>query len=372
MRLPLVPPSAATRAKLERLAGELGLLKHAPVPEGDAGMLLNKAELAAIAGLAELGRAHSQRFSEPIVCGTLGVCFRVVDCVTAASMVSVLPVDGLRAMGGPRQFAQPRYATRAQSHGVAEGEAEYRRADATGCSSSPIPIDFADHAGYTSHLRRQDADRLGRDAWAYGACRTGRSWANRPPKERPGNSFIVYHGAEAKDFDLKLEIKAEWGGGSGVQYRSSTGHSAGPRGRQGRSAARSSLGDDRAAGRFLVPGERASQGVQRTALLAEHLARDRRVAGQVVQSLAGKISAVGGEHWRPGQAGSLCQRWRVEPVHDHRAGRSVSHILNGQLMAVLVDDDAASTNNVSGLIGLQIEGTPCKVSFRNIWLRKID
>jgi 4-hydroxy-tetrahydrodipicolinate synthase len=34
MRLPLVPPSSATRAKLERLAGELGLLKLAPVPEG--------------------------------------------------------------------------------------------------------------------------------------------------------------------------------------------------------------------------------------------------------------------------------------------------------------------------------------------------
>ncbi len=34
LRLPLVPPTAATRAKLERLAGEMGLLKHAPVPEG--------------------------------------------------------------------------------------------------------------------------------------------------------------------------------------------------------------------------------------------------------------------------------------------------------------------------------------------------
>jgi len=34
LRLPLVTPSAATRARLERLAGELGLLKHAPVPEG--------------------------------------------------------------------------------------------------------------------------------------------------------------------------------------------------------------------------------------------------------------------------------------------------------------------------------------------------
>ncbi|HVC48493.1 MAG TPA: 4-hydroxy-tetrahydrodipicolinate synthase [Terracidiphilus sp.] len=32
VRLPLVPPTAATRARLERLAGELGLLKHAPIP----------------------------------------------------------------------------------------------------------------------------------------------------------------------------------------------------------------------------------------------------------------------------------------------------------------------------------------------------
>jgi 4-hydroxy-tetrahydrodipicolinate synthase len=34
VRLPLVPPAAATRAKLELLAGELGLLKHVPIPAG--------------------------------------------------------------------------------------------------------------------------------------------------------------------------------------------------------------------------------------------------------------------------------------------------------------------------------------------------
>jgi 4-hydroxy-tetrahydrodipicolinate synthase len=32
MRLPLVPPGPATRARLERMAGELDLLKHAPLP----------------------------------------------------------------------------------------------------------------------------------------------------------------------------------------------------------------------------------------------------------------------------------------------------------------------------------------------------
>ena len=53
-------------------------------------------------------------------------------------------------------------------------------------------------------------------------------------------------------------------------------------------------------------------------------------------------------------------------------GGVILHILNGQLMAVLVDDDPASSNNVSGLFGLQIEGTPCKVSFRNLWLKKLN
>src|ERR1039458_9137962 len=34
VRLPLAPPTPATRARLERLAGELGLLKQTPAPEG--------------------------------------------------------------------------------------------------------------------------------------------------------------------------------------------------------------------------------------------------------------------------------------------------------------------------------------------------
>jgi 4-hydroxy-tetrahydrodipicolinate synthase len=38
LRLPLVTPAATTRAKLERLAGELGLLKFAPTPAGDMRM----------------------------------------------------------------------------------------------------------------------------------------------------------------------------------------------------------------------------------------------------------------------------------------------------------------------------------------------
>jgi hypothetical protein len=47
------------------------------------------------------------------------------------------------------------------------------------------------------------------------------------------------------------------------------------------------------------------------------------------------------------------------------------HILNGQLMAVMIDDDPTSSNNESGLIGIEIESIT-KVYVRNIWIKKLD
>ena len=52
-------------------------------------------------------------------------------------------------------------------------------------------------------------------------------------------------------------------------------------------------------------------------------------------------------------------------------GGTFIHVLNGQLMAVYVDDDPASTNNQNGLIGIEIEGAPSKVLVRNVWLKNL-
>ena len=38
-----------------------------------------------------------------------------------------------------------------------------------------------------------------------------------------GNNYIVFRGDKARDFDLKLQMKIEKGGGGGIQYRSVTG-----------------------------------------------------------------------------------------------------------------------------------------------------
>ena len=54
-----------------------------------------------------------------------------------------------------------------------------------------------------------------------------------------------------------------------------------------------------------------------------------------------------------------------------KRGGTFLHVLNGQLMAVMIDDDPASSNNASGQFGIEIEATT-KVWVRNIWVKKLS
>jgi hypothetical protein len=191
-------------------------------------------------------------------------------------------------------------------------------------------------------------------------------------EKNAGNSFLVYHGVEAKDFDLKLEIKVEWGGGSGVQYRSSTGIPP------GRAAGK---GEPPLDPRWVMIGPQAdfwypvSERAKNYSgqLYSQNTSRGIIAwRGQVVQALPGKFPQLVGVIGDRATLGSLVKDGEWNQYTIVARGGVIMHILNGQLMAVLVDDDPASSNNVSGLFGLQIEGVPCKVSFRDLWLKKID
>ena len=56
-----------------------------------------------------------------------------------------------------------------------------------------------------------------------GASKTASWWAKRCEGKPKGNNYIVYRGDKTRDFDLKLQMKIEKGGGGGIQYRSVTG-----------------------------------------------------------------------------------------------------------------------------------------------------
>jgi hypothetical protein len=239
----------------------------------------------------------------------------------------------------------------------------------------PDPMDFAAHDGYTSLF---DGKTLAGWDGQPGVWRVedgaivGETSPEMFVRYAFPNTFLIYRGVTAKEFDLKLELKVEKGGGSGIQYRSSAGTPP------GQAAGKASEGRDP---RWAMIGPQAdfwfpvdAKARQYSGQLYSQNTSRGIIAwrGQVVQTLPGKIPQLVGVIGDRGKLGAYVNDGAWNQYTIIARGGVILHILNGQLMAVLVDDDPASSNNVSGLIGLQIEGAPCKVSFRNLWLKKID
>jgi 3-keto-disaccharide hydrolase len=235
----------------------------------------------------------------------------------------------------------------------------------------PEPLDFNDHTGYVEifdgkTLKEWDGDP---DIWRVenGAI-IGESTVEKPKH----NSYISYHGVQAKDFDLKLEIKVEHGGGSGIQYRSQTKvpwQRPLPPGQK-------SVNLD-----WMMTGPQADFWFPVSPITAEWTGQFYSEntslgiltwRGQLVESSAGQ---------HPKLLANIADRnalggyVRVNDWNQYfimARGGTFIHVINGQLMAVYVDDDSDSSNNKSGMIGIEIEGTPTRVSVRNLWIKKLN
>src|SRR3984885_14560625 len=86
----------------------------------------------------------------------------------------------------------------------------------------PAPYDIDEHTGYKQIFDGKsftgwDADP---SIWRVeDGIMVGETLEGKPR----GNNYIVYRGDKTRDFDLKLQMKIEKGGGGGIQYRSVTG-----------------------------------------------------------------------------------------------------------------------------------------------------
>jgi hypothetical protein len=235
----------------------------------------------------------------------------------------------------------------------------------------PAPYDIDEHTGFKQIFDGKtfsgwDADPT---IWRVeGGLMIGETLEGHPR----GNNYIVYRGDKTRDFDLKLQMKIEHGGGGGIQYRSVTGvpwTRPQPPGLPPYDL------------RFMMTGPQADFWFPVRAQAADYTGQwysensmqgILAYRGQVTQALPGQpnrlVATIGDKRALGGYV-------RVNEWNDYeviaRAG-VMMHIMNGQLMAIFIDDNKDSVNNQPGLIGFEIESQPCKISVRDIWLRRFD
>ena len=234
----------------------------------------------------------------------------------------------------------------------------------------PEPIDFGDHAGYRAIF---DGKTL--KGWdgnpKFWRVEDGAIVGESTPQNPSGNSYIAYRDVEAKDFTLKFEIKVEGAGGSGLQYRSKTGipwlAGIAPN-------VTANVGPVNLA--WMMSGPQADFWPNSPYWTGQFYSENTPMRimawrGQVVEGAGMGPKRLMGNIGDRDALGKLVKMndWNQYTVIAR--GGVLIHILNGQLMAVMVDDDPQSSNNWSGLFGIEIEATT-KVSVREIWLKKLN
>jgi hypothetical protein len=248
--------------------------------------------------------------------------------------------------------------------------------------SQPEVADFDDHVGWTQifdgkTLQGWDGPS---DVWHVedGAI-VGESSTAHPS----GTTNIIWRGGEPANFELKVEMKLEGtGANGGIQYRSLN---VPPKPRTIAPERLAQMTEDQKQrmqqadalvqkhAKWNLTGYQADFdfGNRYTGQLYEQGTSRGIIAwrGQVVETEGGKkpkiLAMLGSSEElktfiKPGE-------WnQVEVIAD---GNTLTHIINGHVMSILVDTDPAF-RQAKGLIAFEIEGPgDVKISHRNVWLK---
>jgi hypothetical protein len=235
----------------------------------------------------------------------------------------------------------------------------------------PAPYDIDDHTGYKQIFDGKSFTGWDADAsiWRIeDGVMIGETLEGKPK----GNNYIVYRGDKTRDFDLKLQMKIEKGGGGGIQYRSVAGAPwtrPQPQGLPPYDLKYMMTGPQ---ADFWFPVNTSAASYSGQWYSENTMQGILAYRGQVTQALPGEtnrlVATIGDKQALGGYV-------KVNEWNDYEIiarGGVMMHIMNGQLMAIFVDDNKDSVNNQPGLIGFEIESQPSKISVRDIWLRKFD
>ena len=287
-------------------------------------------------------------------------CYLLAIAAAAVIMISSGPEAANQQPPGPSTGsgqAQAAPAQPPQGRGEGRGDGQARGGGRQGTQ----PLNLDDRTGFESifdgTLKNWEGDTT---LWkAENGVIVGETTAANPLKE---NTFLIWRAGEPADFELKVEVRMS-STNSGIQFRSQ--HV--PQGTvQGRGAI---------TGKWVLKGyqadidfdnrytgmiyEERGRGILMQRGQGVHVTADgtRRVIAQLERNAA-ELKA----HIKPGD-------WNH--MHIIARGNTMMHILNGHLMALLIDDDPKA-GAAKGLLGFQIHtGPPMKIEFRNIYLKKL-
>ncbi len=170
------------------------------------------------------------------------------------------------------------------------------------------------------------------------------------------NTFIIWRGGEPGDFELKVEYRITSGGNSGVNYRSVVVPDA-----------------VTPANKFAMRGYQCDIDGQN-----RYTGNNYEEKGRLFLAVRGEVTHVTGTR-TPIVLSSLGENktlgelvskdWNA--VHLVARGNVLMHSINGHLMSVTIDDDAAG-RKMKGLIGVQVHvGPPMKVEYRGWRLKTL-
>lgn len=172
------------------------------------------------------------------------------------------------------------------------------------------------------------------------------------------NTFIVWRGGKPADFELKLEYRISARGNSGINYRSVQ-------------------VDDQ---KWVLRGYQADiDGQDRNKPPLRHSGQNYEERGRTFLARRGEVVRLdpGAKPLVVGSAGdtqALTAHLKSDDwnqVHIIARGSVLTHIFNGHVMSVVVDDDPAA-RKADGLIGVQVHvGPPMKVEYRNLRLKQL-
>lgn len=269
-------------------------------------------------------------------------------CLTAAAFIIAAP----SRFTGSQVTAAQQATSGARARGVRNGQSD-------GGFSQPEPIDFNDHDGWT-----QIFDGKTLKGWdgshAVWHVENGSIVGESSPEHPSGTTNIIWRGGEPANFELKVEMKLEGSGANGgIQYRSL--NVPGPASQKySRWNMKGYQADFDYANKYT--GQLYEQGTSRGIIAWP---------GQMVETYRGKKTRLLATLGSSDELKTFLKPddWnQFEVIAD---GNTLIHIVNGHVMAILVDNDPTFRQS-KGLIGFEIEGGGVvKISQRNVWLKKL-